>query len=400
MAKIMVIAGGDWQIELIKKAKSMGHYVICSNLYEDSPAFPYADACEVADVLDKERNLEIAKKYMPNAVISDQSDIAVPTVAYLNEKLGLNGIGIDKADLFTDKSLQRQFCKEHDITIPDFKVCEKPEDALDMLRKHGKIIIKPIDSQSSRGVYTIESEEQLRDKCHDSVAWSNRRKVFLAEEYIDGDEFTIDGLVINGHHYPLCISIKEMYQQNSNISRTQSYSYLSDQYDYDLLRITNKHLVETIGLSMGLTHSEYKAHAGKFYLVEAGARGGGSNLSGKIVPFMSDIDNYEYLIKEALGECVDEEAVREKKFSNDKYVVMRFFDFGEGKVKSIEGMQYLKAHPMLLDYQLEVKQGDILRQPEYGRLRPGHFIIGGNGKENVEKEARQIIDAIKVTFES
>ena len=54
----MVIAGGDWQIELIKKAKQMGHYVICSNLYEDSPAFPYADACEVADVLDKEKILK------------------------------------------------------------------------------------------------------------------------------------------------------------------------------------------------------------------------------------------------------------------------------------------------------------------------------------------------------
>lgn len=73
----MVVAGGNWQVELVKKAKSMGHYVICSNLYEDSPAFPYAEACEVADVLDKEKNLEIAKKYQPDAVLSDQSDIAI-----------------------------------------------------------------------------------------------------------------------------------------------------------------------------------------------------------------------------------------------------------------------------------------------------------------------------------
>ncbi len=400
MAKIMVIAGGDWQIELIRKAKSMGHYVICSNLYEDSPAFPYADACEVADVLDKEKNLAIAIKYMPDAVISDQSDIAVPTVAYLNEQLGLRGIGTDKADMFTDKSLQRRFCREHNIMIPDFKVCETPEDALPMLGKYGKIIIKPIDSQSSRGVYTIESKEQLRDKYYDSVAWSNRRKVFLAEEYIDGDEFTIDGLVINGHHYPLCVSVKEMHPQNLNISRTQFYSYLSGQYDYDLLRAINKHLIETISLPMGLTHSEYKVHNRQFYLIEAGARGGGSNLSGKIVPFMSEIDNYEYLIKEALGEPVDEAAVKNKVFSKDKYVVMRFFDFGEGMVRTVEGLEYLKSHPMLIDYQLEVKQGDVLHQPEYGRLRPGHFIIGGNGKENVEKEAAKILEVVKVIFES
>lgn len=399
MAKVMVIAGGDWQIELIKKAKSMGHYVICSNLYEDSPAFPYADACEVANVLDKEKNLEIARKYMPDAVISDQSDIAVPTVAYLNEQLGLRGIGIEKANLFTDKSLQRQFCKEHGIAVPDFRLCETLEDAMPMLEKYGKIVIKPIDSQSSRGVYTIESRQQLEEKYHDTISWSNRKKVFLAEEYIDGDEFTIDGLVINGHHYPLCISVKEMYPQNPNISRTQSYSYLSDKHDYNLLRATNKQLVEAIGLPMGLTHSEYKAHGGKFYLVEAGARGGGSNLSGKIVPFMSEIDNYEYLIKEALGQEVDEDAVSNKEFSKDKYVVMRFFDFGEGKIKSVEGLDFLRSHPMLLDYQLEIKPGDELKQPAYGRLRPGHFIIGGCGKENVEREAARILDAVKVVFE-
>ena len=52
-------------------------------------------------------------------------------------------------------------------------------------------------------------------------------------------------------------------------------------------------------------------------MIEAGARGGGSNLSGKIVPFMSGIDNYEYLIKEALGEPVDEEFVKNKEFSKN-----------------------------------------------------------------------------------
>lgn len=400
MAKIMVIAGGDWQIELIKKAKSMGHYVICTNLYEDSPAFPYADACEVSDVLDKEKNLEIAKKYAPDAVISDQSDIAAPTVAYVNEKLGLRGIGIEKADLFTDKSKQRDFCKERGLAIPDYIVCETSDDAMPLLQKYGKVVIKPIDSQSSRGVSIITSRDELEEKYKEAVWWSNRRKVFLAEEYIEGDEFTIDGLVINGRHYPLCVSIKEMYPQNPNISRTQTYSYLSDKHDYNLLRKTNKELIEAMGLPMGLTHTEYRAHNGRYYLVEAGARGGGSNLSGKIVPFMSGVDNYEYLIKEALGESVDEDYVKNISFSKDKYAVMRFFDFGEGVVDDIVGRDFLENHPMLIDYQLEVKPGDELKQPKYGRLRPGHFIIGGDGKANVECEANKIIEAVKVIYRS
>ena len=160
-------------------------------MYENSPAFSYADACEVANVLDKEKNLEIAKRYKPDAVISDQSDISVPTVAYLNEKLGLSGIGTQMANLFTDKSLQREFCRRHNIAIPDFKLCETPEDAKEMLMKYGKIIIKPIDSQSSRGVFTVETMQQINEKYNETLSWSNRKKLFLAEEYIDGDEFTI-----------------------------------------------------------------------------------------------------------------------------------------------------------------------------------------------------------------
>ena len=398
MARIMVIAGGDWQIELIKKAKAMGHYVICSNLYEDSPAFSYADVGVVADVLDKEKNLKLAMLYKPDAVISDQSDIAVPTVAYLNEQLGLNGIGVDMADLFTDKSLQRKFCREHNIPVPDFKLCLSVDDAKKMLKRHGKIIIKPIDSQSSRGVFTIESTEDLYAKYDETASWSNRRKEVLAEEYIDGDEFTIDGLVINGSHYPLCISIKEMYTSNTNVSCKQEYSYLSDKYDYDLLRVTNKNLVELTGLPMGLTHAEYKFHNGKFYLIEIGARGGGSNLSGKIVPYMSDVNNYEYLIKEALGEPVDESKVQHKEFSAEKYVVMKFFDFGEGTVDHVENLDYLQNHPMLIDYQLNLSEGDVLQPPKYGRLRPGHFIIGGLGKENVQREADKIVENVRVVL--
>jgi carbamoyl-phosphate synthase large subunit len=399
MKKVMVIAGGDWQIELIKKAKAMGHYVICSNLYENSPAFPYADACEVANVLDKERNLEIARKYMPDAVISDQSDIAVPTVAYLNEKLGLRGIGTEKADIFTDKTLMRKICKTAGLPVPEFQICKEAEDAIEMLRKHGKIIIKPIDSQSSRGVYTITSEDELKKKVQDTLSYSNRRKEFLAEAYIGGDEFTIDGLVVNGTHYPLCISIKEMYKENPNVSMVQTYTYSHPKYDYELLRKTNKALVESIGLPFGLTHSEYKYYKGQFYLIEAGARGGGSNLSGKIVPYMSGVDNYEYLIKQALGEEVNSEALDNLQLPKEKCVVMRFFDFGEGIAKEVHGKEYLKNHPNMIDYQLEVKPGDKLENPKYGRLRPGHFIVGADTYEEAQQAAADVLKHVYVSFE-
>ena len=69
--RIMIVAGGDWQVPITKKAKEMGLYVISSNLYEDSPAFAYADAVKIANVLDREANLACAERYKPDAVVTD-----------------------------------------------------------------------------------------------------------------------------------------------------------------------------------------------------------------------------------------------------------------------------------------------------------------------------------------
>ena len=108
----------------------------CTNLYEDSPAFKYADAGLVANVLDKERNLEIAKEYKPDAVLTEQSDIAVPTVAYVAEKLGLKGIGIEVADRFTNKYKMREFASKAGVPVPEYKLCRTVDEAAIFLNEN------------------------------------------------------------------------------------------------------------------------------------------------------------------------------------------------------------------------------------------------------------------------
>ena len=258
MAKIMVVAGGDWQCPIVKTAKKMGHQVICSNLYENSPAFAYADVGEVANVLDKEKNLEIAKKYMPDAILTDQSDIAVPTVAYVAEQLGRKGIGEDEARLFTNKYAMRDFCKEHGFAYPKYKLCHTVAEAGELLDELHKIIIKPLDSQSSRGVHIIENGEELEQCFPDAMQYSNSEKAVLAEQYIEGREFTVDGIKTEDAYHVTAISKKAHFAYNASIAKELLFSHYDDEYDYDDLREINKRMVEKMGLPFGLTHAEYK----------------------------------------------------------------------------------------------------------------------------------------------
>lgn len=397
MAKILVIAGGEWQCPIVKTAKEMGHYVICSNLYEKSPAFKFSDANEVSDVLDKKRNLEIAKKYMPDAVLTDQSDIAVPTVAFVAEALGLKGIGTKTANLFTNKKAMRSFCEHNGFPTPKYKFCLTINEALEFYqtKTDGKAIIKPIDSQSSRGVYIIHSEQELKYLFESSKQFSNAENGVLIEEYIDGKEFTVDGIKSENGYWVTAISKKDHFKHNSNIAKELLFRHYDEDFDYDELRNINKKMVLQMGLPFGLTHAEYKYNNGKYYLIEIAARGGGTKISSDVVPFMSGVDSNQTYINILLGKNPEIELNIDK----EKCAVLGFFDFMPGKVKKINGFEKAKKIEGLRDIVLNFKEGEQIEPALDDRSRVGHYILECENYKQLREKERLLKDTITIDYE-
>lgn len=150
---ILVLAGSQWQIPIVEKIREMGFSSLIINLHEDSPAFKVADYWEVADILDKEKCAAIAEKYAVAGVVSEQFDIAMPTVAYIAKKLSLPALKRSSADFYTNKLSMREFCQTHGFSYPDYALCRTHNEVLDFFNKTmRKINIKPLDSNSSRGL--------------------------------------------------------------------------------------------------------------------------------------------------------------------------------------------------------------------------------------------------------
>ena len=405
MKRVMVIAGGTWQVPLIKKVKSLGYEVVNSNLYEDSIGFKYADFTGVMDVRDKEKNLALAKEYKIDAVLTDQSDIAVPTVAYVAEQMGCPGIGHEMAELFTNKFKMREYCRENKFKYPEYRLCTNVEEAIEFYRELGKkVIIKPLDSQSSRGIFTIESEQELRDRFAETEAFTNSGDYVLVERYIEGTEFTVDGIVIDGTHHTLAISQKEHYSYNRNIASKLFFTNYNETFDYNLLRKTNDELISGTGIKYAITHSEYKFEDGDYYLIEMAARGGGSRIASDIVPFMSGVDNYQLLINAALGKTpsVEELHISDAEKMKERAAVLEFLDIeSEGKkITKIEGVEQINAIPEILQLQLEFKEGDIIEKAQDDRSRVGFFIARAESKERIEEIEKEVKNTLKVSFES
>ena len=404
MKTVMVIAGGTWQVPLIKRIKELGYRVANTNLYENSSGFEFSDINGVMDVLDKEGNLEFAKKHHVDAVLTDQSDIAVPTVAYVAEAIDCSGIGSEMAELFTDKYKMRKFCQQNGFKFPEYCLCESVEQAVKFLKETGKkVIIKPLDSQSSRGVFTINSETEMRELYPIAESYTNKGNYVLVERYINGTEFTIDGIIAGGQHHSLAISEKKHFTYNSNIASKLFFSYKNDRFDYDTLRSVNDSIINATGLKNALTHAEYKYEEGEFYLIEMAARGGGTRISSDIVPYISGVDNYKYLIETALGNVknIREEELEIKKSCMERCAVLEFLDIeSNGKrIKKIEGIEEILAIPQIITFEVDFSEGDIIERAQDDRSRVGFYIICAENKKKVEELSEQIKRMFKITFE-
>lgn len=394
MARIMVIAGGTWQCPIVKSAKKMGHYVICTNLYEDSPAFKYADIGIVADVLDKEKNLTIAMDYRPDAVLTEQTDIAVPTVAYIAEKLGLKGIGIKVAERFTNKYKMREFALEAGIMVPKYRLCYTAEEAADFLQEVPIGIIKPIDSQSSRGIHIVTAKGEIEEYFNDCIQYSNAEKAILIEEFIDGPEFTVDGVKTSRDYVVTAISEKNHYKYNPNVANRLIFTNHNSRYDYDRLREENTAMIMSMGLPFGLTHTEYKYKNGKFYLIETAARGGGTKISSDIAMLVSGIDCNKLYLNMLTGGS--EEIIREKSY---ECAVLGFFDFKPGRITEVSGIEEGMKQSGVHELNLEVRVGDHLGQAQDDRSRCGYYILFADSVQELHDRERRLKETVRVITE-
>lgn len=389
--KIMIIGGGKWQVPIIQKAKDLSYFVINSNLYENSDGFKHADISLVANVLDKDKNLEIAKQYNIDAVITDQSDIAVNTVAFVAEQMNLMGVSTNTAELFTNKYRMRTELKVEGLHHPKFRLCTSLKEAEDFFSEmSATVILKPTDNQSSRGVIRVNSFNKLEESILETLEHSKNGS-FLIEEYIDGIELTVEGFKPLGrNHETLAMSKKSHFD---DLCVADSLLYLNDfkEFDIKILRAINDNLFGQ--LKFGITHVEYKYFNEKFYLVEAAIRGGGTKISSHIIPAVSGVDVNELLLLTVLnGQTPQFEKVK------NKCAVLKFFNFSEGKVQRISGLE-IHNNPNILDLELEFSVGDTILSPKDDRSRVGYYIAIEQSKEKLFELMQSIEDTVRVEYE-
>ncbi|MCG9970435.1 ATP-grasp domain-containing protein [Christiangramia crocea] len=312
--KIGIIGASYLQKPLVEKAKAMGveSHVFAwpkGNVVEDICDFYYP-----ISITEKEEILAICRKNKIDGIISIASDLAMPTVNFVAEKMKLTGNSLRSTRFSTDKFEMRKKLKKAGLKTPNFEFFSDPIFSKSENLKF-PIIVKPTDRSGSRGVTKVVETQHVNLAIQKALKESIK-KCAIAEEFIEGKEYSVEFISFSGKHLPLAITekvttgppyfIEVEHHQPAEINKKNEADIFSETIRaLDALEIQN-----------GVSHTELILDSRKnITIVEVAGRMGGDFIGSTLIELSSGIDLLKASIQVSLGRQPDLMPHREKHFA-------------------------------------------------------------------------------------
>ena len=233
----------------------------------------------VTDLYDREeiiRHASAIHQYHPfDAVVSFLEDFLI-TAALICEKLGIRGNPLRPVELTIDKIKMRQVMEQHGLPTVRFRRCHTLEDIRAVAQEiSGPFILKPVNGSGSMRVALIESTNHIED------AWrwaSSHNEVLIAEEYIEGREFSVEGLSHHGRHRILAVTEKETTGAPHFIETGHRQPASLPLAVAQRMEEVVVSFLDVIGQQEGPSHTEIRIRNGVPYIIESHTRYGGDRI--------------------------------------------------------------------------------------------------------------------------
>lgn len=282
MDKIFLLLGGNiLNFGIYQKFKNKGYKVYIVD-WNKNPQI-VGDKHYQLDVKDSENIIKFLKEdNILNQVEFAYSsiDLAVPSVTKINKALGLNVISDDALKFATSKSMMTsQWAKDCLLNRISKKYNEFSNDIRN-LNKKMKLIIKPDNSASSRGITIIakNSDEEFIKNAFERAKKEATNSIVVVEEFVEGTEFTVEMLGDKFGNVSVYAISRKTHTQNTNnnkIAVKLHYNSVSDELQNKIADFAIK-CYKSLGFSSSLGHLEILLKEdGTISPVEIGARSSG-----------------------------------------------------------------------------------------------------------------------------
>lgn len=389
--KAIVLGGTFPHITLIKKLQKRGFYVILVDYYENPPAKHIADEHIQESTLNKDAVLKIAKERAVDLVISTCIDQANVTACYIGEKLGLPIPYSYKTALnVTDKSLMKEIMMRNKIPTSRFQKVSNLLD-INISNFNFPLIVKPVDSNSSKGVKKIQSKDLINRYLSEAKELSKDGNAII-EEYIEGKEIGIDCYIKNGKAEVLMVKERRKIELKDNTQQIYGCFWPDNLRSTTLNRITEiaTDIAKTFNLDNTPLMIQAIANNNDINVIEFAPRIGGGE-SFRIIKLSTGFDIVEAAIDSYLNNNV------EVTFKDPTlYYVENFIYAQKSKFKTISGFESLLEEGTIEYIDTFKSYGNQIGKGLTSNNRVGVFTVIGATKEETIKKTLKAVQEIEV----
>ncbi len=375
MSKNLAIIGASaLQLPLINKAKEMGYTTHVFAWGAGDVGEAAADFFYPISIVEREEICEKCREIGICGICSIASDLAMLTVNFVAESLGLAANSMECTEISTNKELMRRAFSEGGDPSPISRSVGA-DGKYDISGMRFPLIVKPADRSGSRGIFKIKSESELPAAIEGALKESFC-KTALVEEFAEGIEYSVECISFKGKHRFLAMTRKFTTGAPHFIETGHLQPAPVENALLERVKAVVFHALDSLKITTGASHSELKiAEDGTIRLIEIGGRMGGDYIGSHLVELSTGFDFVKAVVQIAAGE---EPSVTSNSFPRAAGVR---FVFGQ---EDVDKLNTLKAEaPELLVFE-EVAELDGHTVTD-SSSRFGAFLMSAESPEALKK---------------
>ena len=203
-------------------------------------------------------------------------------LAEARARLGLAGMSADVARSFRDKTRMKDALRAAGLPVARHRLVIDDEAALRFAGEVGyPLVVKPPAGAASQDTFRADDDASLRKAL--VGARSGGGGAVLLEEFVTGEEYSFDGLILNGkvgfqsvsHYDPAPLTV----MQNPWIQWMVVLPREVDAPDFDAIKAAGTRSLAVLGLETGMWHMEwFRRRDGSVVVSEVAARPPGAQI--------------------------------------------------------------------------------------------------------------------------
>lgn len=358
----------------------------------------YHDVVRVTDPLsakDISDAVEVLRRRhgQPDRILSILEVIQVQ-VAEARARFGVEGADPRTADLFRDKSRMKAALTAAGLPVARNRLLATARDAEEFAREAGfPMVLKPPAGMGAKATFRVRDLGELK-RALAGMGASNASPV-LAEEFLQGEEFSFETMTVNGQvrahsisrYLPPCLEVLE----NPWIQWTCVLPRELEGPVYDGARAMGFAAVKALGLDTGMTHMEwFRRSDGTLVIGEIAQRPPGANIT-RMTGLAHDIDPYRAWARAVVDGAFDAPWER-------RYAVGCAFlrGMGEGRVASVTGVH--ETHEAIGQWVVEAKLPTVGAPKSDSYEGDGYVIVRDPSTDVVQRVIKKIIETVRVRY--